>query len=393
MLPKQNNKEVFSVRNTDFVKQYTMPVLREGAVWYIEFYAFDPAENRLRRKRIKINRIKGAAKKRAYARDVMRRITQQLSQGWNPWIEQDCSTLKTIGEVLDSYENYIDKMFNEGYYRKLTYVGYKSYVKNLRLYIKDVAQIYYLYQFDKGYITRFLDHIFVERDNGARTRNNYLSWLAVLCGWCVQHNYMPFRPTDGIAYIDKRHIKKQREVIPLPVVKRIREWVSQNDPHFLLACQLLYNCFIRPVEMTRLKINMINIKESTITIPADAAKNHETMVVTLPKKVIITALDLGIFEHESSCYIFSDKLRPGRKMIDTVVFRKHWAKVRDAIGFRKEYQFYSLKDTGITEMLEKKLASITVRDQARHSSLAITELYTRHLAKANAEVVNWEGSL
>lgn len=393
MFPQKPKKPSFIIKNTDFVKQYTMPVLREGSVWYIEFYAFDPAVNKLRRKRIKINRIKGIAKRRAYARDVMRCITQQLSEGWNPWVEKDCSNLITMAEMLSKYEQYVDKMFNENNYRKQTYASYKSYLKNLSDYINKNAPIYYIYQFDKGYITRFLDHIFLERDNGARTRNNYLSWLAVLCGWCVDHNFLQFKPTDGIAFINKRIIKKQREIIPLATVKRINSWLSANDPHFLLACQLLYNCFIRPVEMTRLTINMINIKEQTITIPAEASKNHETMVITIPQKVLTTARNLGIFEHEGSCFIFSNRLRPGRTMIDTVVFRHHWDAVRNALKLKKEYQFYSLKDTGITEMLDSKLASITVRDQARHSSLAITELYTRHLGKANKEILNWQGSL
>lgn len=393
MLPKAHKQEVFSVHNTDFVKQYTMPVLREGAVWYIEFYAFDPAISKLRRKRIKINRIKGATKKRAYARDVMRRITQQLSEGWNPWIEKDCTNLMTIAEVMSSYEAFVDKMFCSGNYRKQTYASYKSYIKNFEDYIEKNSPIYYLYQLDKAYITRFLDHIFIERDNGARTRNNYLSWLAVFCGWCVDHNYLLYRPTDGIAFIDKRHIKKGRELIPLQVVEKIAAWTKVHDPHFHLACQLLYNCFIRPVEMTRLTINMINLQESTITIPADASKNHETMVITIPKEVITTARNLGIFEHEGSCFIFSNRLKPGRTMIDTIVFRHHWAQVRKSLKLKNSYQFYSLKDTGITEMLEKKVASITVRDQARHSSLAITELYTRHLGKANPDVVNWKGTL
>ncbi|MBR5638205.1 MAG: tyrosine-type recombinase/integrase [Muribaculaceae bacterium] len=323
----------------------------------------------------------------------MRRITQQLSEGWNPWIEKDCSNLMTIADVMANYEAYVDKMYNGGNYRKQTYASYKSYIKNFEEYINKNAPIYYLYQLDKGYITRFLDHIFIERDNGARTRNNYLSWLAVFCGWCVDHNYLQYRPTDGIAFIDKRHIRKQRELIPLPIIEKISKWVEENDPHFLLACQLLYNCFIRPVEMTRLTINMINIEKNTITIPADVSKNHETMVITIPKKVITTARNLGIFEHEGSCFIFSKRLRPGRTMIDTVVFRHHWENVRKSLKLKNCYQFYSLKDTGITEMLDNKIASITVRDQARHSSLAITEIYTRHLAKANPDVVNWKGSL
>lgn len=43
--------------------RYTLPVCRETkGCRYIEFYAFDPYEGRLRRKRIKTNRVKGVVK-------------------------------------------------------------------------------------------------------------------------------------------------------------------------------------------------------------------------------------------------------------------------------------------------------------------------------------------
>lgn len=383
----------FKNGNTDYVKQFTLPVLRESTEWYIEFYAYDPAQNRLRRKKIKINRIKSISKRRAYAREVIGRITIQLQRGWNPWIAQDMGDLHLFSDVCDAYERYIDKMYSIGSYRKETYVGYKSYLKNLVDYVKERAPIYYMYQLDRAYIVDFLDHIFIERDNGGQTRNNYLSWLANFCGWCVEKCYIVTRPTDGIPFIDKRHLRKQREVIPTDVVKKIGDWLAEHDPHFLLAAQLLYNCFIRPVEMTRLKVGWVNIEKGTITIPADAAKNWETMVVTIPIKVLHHAIDLGIFNAASEDFIFSYDLRPGTHQIDTVVFRHHWAKVRKALHLKKSWQFYSLKDTGITEMLDKHIATISVRDQARHSSLAITELYTRHLQQANSELLKWEGSL
>ena len=384
---------VSTASNVAFVKQYTRAELREGKEWYIEFYAYDPALARLRRKKIKLNRIKKITERRAYAREVIGRINTQLQRGWNPWIAKDVGTLHIFGEVCDAYEAYIDKMFNIGYFRKETWAGYKSYLKNVREYAADKSPIYYLYQFDHAYIVEFLEHIFIERNNGAQTRNNYLAWLSVFCGWCVERNYFKSRPTDGISAIDKRHIVKTREVIPTDIVKRIGEWLAENDRPFLLACHLLYNCFIRPVEMTRLKIGWINIKEGTITIPAEASKNRETMVVTLPVKVLHYAIDLGIFNSPSGDYIFSEKLLPGPTQIDTKIFRDHWKKVRKALNLKKEWQFYSLKDTGITEMLDSHIASITVRDQARHSSLAITELYTRHMRKANKDVLEWEGSL
>ena len=186
---------------------------------------------------------------------------------------------------------------------------------------------------------------------------------------------------------------KQRQVIPLDVVQRIGRWLEQHDPYFLLACQLLYNCFIRPVEMTRLKVGWVNVEAGTVSIPAEASKNRESMVVTLPKSVLYKMMDLGIFKSPSDDFLFSKNLRPGPQQIDTIIFRHHWNSLRSALGLRKEWQFYSLKDTGITEMLDKNIASITVRDQARHSSLAITEVYTRHQQRANEAVLNWEGSL
>ena len=390
--PKKNFVLPYKHGNTDYVKQFTLPVLREGTEWYIEFYCFDPAQGKLRRKKIKINRIKSIGKRRSYAREVMGRITTQLQRGWNPWIAQDIGDLHLFSDVCDSYERYIDKMYSSGNYRKETYVGYKSYLRNLLGYI-DEHPIYYMYQLDRAYIVEFLDYIFIDRDNGGQTRNNYLSWLSNFCGWAVDKCYLTTRPTDGIPYIDKKHLRKKRQVIPTNIVKQISLYLKQNDPYFLLACQLLYNCFIRPVEMTRLRVGWINIKAGTITIPADAAKNRETQVVTVPKKVLAHAIELGTFHAASQDFLFSIDLRPGDHQVDPVIFRHHWGVVRKALNLRPEWQFYSLKDTGITEMLDRNIASIAVRDQARHSSLAITEVYTRHLQRANEQVLSWEGSL
>lgn len=58
-----------------------------------------------------------------------------------------------------------------------------------------------------------------------------------------------------------------------------------------------------------------------------------------------------------------------------------------------EYKFYSLKDTGITAMLRKHDV-LTVRDQTRHSSIDITNIYTpQDVRAANEKLKEWEGNL
>lgn len=387
-------RSISTASNVASIRQYTLPVYREnGAGAYIEFFAFDPESCKMRRKTIKLNRINGLCKRRKYAKEVINRLNEQLQHGWNPWIVKDTSNLLTFEEGTARYENYIEKMISDGLYRKETYAGYKSYLKILKEYIKTKKPIYYMYQFDRTFCVDFLDWVFIERNNGAQTRNNYLGFLKVFSGFLVEKGYLQVRPTEGIAPISRRLYTKGRTVIPLDVVGKIADYCARNEKHFLLACYLLYYCFIRPVEMTRLRIRDFNIKESTITIPAESAKNKTTQTVTVPKKVLLYAIDLGIFSAPMDDFIFSYNLRPGRTQIDPKHFRDHWDNLRKPLGLKKEWKFYSLKDTGITEMCDRNMATIAVRDQARHSSLAITDIYTRHNAKANPDIIGLEGAL
>lgn len=250
-----------------------------------------------------------------------------------------------------------------------------------------------MYQFDRKFCVSFLDYVFIERNNGAQTRNNYLGFLKTFSGFLVEKGFLKTRPTEGIAPISKRLYKKGRTVIPLDIVGKIADYCKIYEKNFLLACYLLYYCFIRPVEMTRLKIKYINIKDCTIFIPGECSKNHLDQTVTVPKKVLLYAIEIGVMSAPQEDYIFSYNLRPGKAQIDPKHFRDHWDNVRRALNLKPEWKFYSLKDTGITEMCDNNMATIVVRDQARHSSLAITDIYTRHNVKANKDIVNLDGAL
>lgn len=360
---------------------------------YVEFRAFDPESRKMRRKTIKLNHINGIGARKQYAKDLIKRLNAQLLKGWNPWICKDSANLKTFEEAVGRYESYLERMNESGLYRKETYAGYKSFTKILKEYVR-LTPIYYIYQFDRQYCTNFLDYIFIERNNCAQTRNNYLTFLRIFSGFLVEKGYLKERPTDGIKPINKRLIKKSRTDIPVATVAEIGVWCREHDPHFHLACLLLYYCFIRPVEMTRLRISDFNIRQSTIVMRPEISKNKELQTVSVPSKVLKYAIELGIFEAPMQDFLFSVKgLRPGREPIDPKIFRDHWAKVRRALNLRPEWKFYSLKDTGITELLDSGVVPIAVRDQARHSSLEITEVYTRHSAEANQDLVRHEGSL
>lgn len=370
---------------TSEVISYTPPKLytgKKGNDWYIGFKAFDPLAGSLRLKRIKLNHIEKISERRKYAADLITRLHNQLRIGWNPWINQNGSSkgLALFANVCDRYRSYIDRLFSDGIIRQDTYIGYVSYLRNFLKYNdSQMPPITYIYQLSKSYISEFLDHVYIERENSPQTRNNYLTWLRVFSGWLLKHGYTEHKLTDGIDNISKRSIKKERKLIEENDLIRLLDYLNTHNRHYLLGCYLLFYCFVRPKEISLIKINDFSIKSGTLRLHADNSKNRKDAVITLPNKVLKLLVDLNVFSFPGNYYLFSNGFMPGKDFRDSKQFRDYWIRfVRKALDFPASYKFYSLKDTGVTSMLRARIDNISVRDQARHSSILITDIYTPH---------------
>lgn len=375
------------------ILSYTPPQLYTGKEWYVGFMAYDPALRKMRRKKIKLNYIEKIGERRKYASELIKRLTQQLERGWNPWVAaEDGKAYHTFEEVCTHYERTTTKLFADGYFREDTYVGYVSYLKNLREYNKDYKySIQYIYQFDRQYIIDFLEEIYIGRKNSAHTRDNYLTWLRIFSTFLLQNGYMKFKPTDGIFAFGKRAYKKRRTVIEDKDLIRLYEYLEKKNKYFLLACYVLYYCFIRPKEMSKIQLAHISIKNQTIFVPQENAKNKKDGIITLPQKVVLLMLELQVFNNPDSYYLFSDQFMPGPELRSEKRFREYFLVVRKELKFPETYKFYSLKDTGITNLL-RSIDTLSVRDQARHSSILMTDIYTPHdIQTANKLIEKYEG--
>lgn len=376
------------------IKSYTPPKLHSGKEWFISFYAFDPISSKLKRKRIKLNSIKSIRERRKYANDLMNRLSQQLSLGWNPWIEAESSSAyMEFKDVMDNYRIFIDKMLKDGNYRPETHTAYTSYCRNMEEFNnKALVPITYIYQFDKDFCVRLLEEVYIIRDNTPFTRDNYLGFLRSFASYCLNRNVLKTNPTEGISNLARRTKKKIRTTISNHDLERINTYVADKNKYYLLACYLLYYCFIRPTEMSKLRLSNFSIVKQTVFVPDTVSKNRKDGVITLPTKIIKLMVELGTFNNPSDYYLFSKDFKPGKEQRTEKPFRDFWSsRVRKDLKFDGKYKFYSLKDTGITNML-RHYDVLSVRDQARHSSILMTDVYTPHdIQQANELIKNYEG--
>ena len=376
------------------IKGYSSPRLVVGKETFICFYAFDPVSGKQKRKKYMLGRCHSRREVSQQAKVMMKNISKKLEGGWNPWVEcSDSLTYTLFNKVADLYHDFLYKRLNDHSLREDTVISYVSYLKIFREWIDQQGDVVYMFQLDHHVVSRFLDYVYIERNNSFITRNNYLGWLRTFSSYLLERGYLNMDPCARFSNITIKGYVKERTVIPDEVLIQIRQYLTQHNQHFLLACYLTHYLCIRPKELSRMKVGDINIGHCTITLKSNQTKNHDTVTITMPQKVARLMIALNIFNSHVDCYLFSYGFKPGETQRSEKQFRDYWVHhVRNPLKFSSRYAYYSLKDTGITNMLRKGVDPLSVRDQARHSSLAVTNTYTpQDIKDANPLMLKYDG--
>lgn len=397
-MPKKNFSSKDRQKTINEIVGWKTPSFHQASECYVSLSAFDPTRGKLHTKKFMLGHIKGKRNQRQYGEALIKRLTEKLMQGWNPWVEMvQPLEYSSFDDVCRKYEEYLFKLMRENNMREESVTSYMSRIKILKEWKeKQKINLFYTYQFDSRLIGQFLDYVFVDRNNTIRTRNNYLSWLKTFCKYLLERGYISVDPTKNYSTAQRRGGQlKNRDVIPDNILKEIKNWLMEHNKHYLLACYILHYLFVRPKEMSYLKVGDFNIRKKTLFLHGSNTKNHNDALLTMPDHVMKLMIELHVFDSPGNYYLFSDNFAPEPERKSEKSFRDFWHHhVRKALKMTDRYKFYSLKDTGITNMLRANTDILTVRDQARHSSILITDIYTpKDIQNANQMLLKYEGVL
>lgn len=358
------------------ILSYTLPKLHTGKNWYVDFMCFDPAEQKMKRKKYMLDGVSKTTERRKMAAEIISTVTTRLRSGWNPWIELSNSRqYAKVNAVINIYIKYLSKLRDTDSIKENTYLDYNKRLRVLQEYMQNHAMpIMYIYQFNLSYISDFLDYILIDRDSSARTRNNYKVWLSSFCNWLVEKQYLDTNPCERIKALKEE--PKRREALSQTDLRKLKNYLEQHNRHYLLVCRMEYYTFIRPEELTNIRLKDINLKEQKVFVGGDISKNRRDGMVGLNDELVRLMIDLDVFKHDGDCYLFSTGFMPGRKKITTKVLRNYFYKVRAALHWPDTYMFYSLKDSGIRD-LANTAGIVVARDQARHSDVSTTNKYLK----------------
>ena len=349
--------------------------------WLIEYYVENPQTQQLARKKIRLarllNRYSSKTEAKKHINNIIVALNMKLSTGWNPYFQGEDSRYYTpLLEVLEEYKEHVVKE-----HRESTANSYTSFARIFGEWISKVSPNIYCSMVSHSMIVQFMDYIQKERDGrdgniSPRTYNNYIKNGSAFFTWMIDKCYCKENHFQKIK--SKKVLEKKRILIPNEKRMEIQKELMENNVGYLAFLEMIYGALMRPHELLQLKVGYISLEDKTITVPPEVAKNGKRRVVPMTKEIEMLLLKMNVHKAPPEHFLFSSNQRPGRKRVSERYYRKYWDKLRKKFNLPMEMQQYSLRDTGITEMLKNGLDPLSVKQLADHYSLSMTTIYSNH---------------
>lgn len=373
-MPKANQNNLTAEKNFGFVDYLPAALKHNAHGWSIEYHAYDPATGKLKRHAIKLNVLRKSYARLAdfkqHAARICIQINGQLAGGWTPFGEsRNVRMLMPVRMVADTYINE-----KEAELRPDTMRSYKSFRKVFTEWVDAECKDLPIGNFNRLMAVRFMDHLFAGGLRG-RSYNNRLKQGRAFFSWCVEKCYAKENPFATIKA--KREDPKKRIPVPPDARQRITDHLKDSNPGLLTLCQLVFDALIRPMEAWRLTVGDVRLDESYILVSEKISKTHYSRMATLTP-ALVERLRVMTEGHAPEEYLFGPRYVPGKKHIRYQNFREDWARIRKELHLPENMQLYSLRDTGINEMLKSGIDALTVLQHADHHDLSITTRYANH---------------
>lgn len=346
---------------------------------YIEFYVLDKESGSMVRQRIRcqkiVKRYRTKREQQMAVQAIADNINNKLAHGWSPLHESEDARLYTPMPLLR--ERFLAYKKAEGI-RDSTMQSYTCITGLFVSWVEESARTgIYSGTFLRQDAVSYMDSL---KDDGSSNRNynNHLKVLRSMMNWAVEHCYAKECAFQTVKAL--KNEKKKRILIDAASRRLIAGWCKRNSPQFGIVCRLVYSAAMRPKEIANIQLKHVDLERHCVVVPEENAKNGKQRCATLSPELVelMRVATMGLDDGELFLFSQQPSMVPGRERVSLARFRKKWDALREDLALPKEMQLYSLRDTGITDMLHAGIDQLTVQHHVDHSSLAVQAIYTDH---------------
>lgn len=390
-MPKLIELLIFEHRNEHSLqikKPYSIPKIYTGndnlkKRWYVYYYFRNPKTGLLEKMGNiygNSNHYKTKAERLSILTSLQKNLLKLLKKGYNPFkgnqelynkeIEKTPSIIVDVEELKLTIKEAIDfslKLKKQ----TLSHTSYRGLSNRMNNFIewieKNHSKLKTIEDLSKKNLTEFLNYQLEK--TSARNRNNFRADLSSVFQVLEDNeviivNYVKKIPT-------LKSIPTRNKTYSSELQQNIYTHLENNDPLLLLYIKFISYNFLRPIEVCRLKVKDINIKERKLQFKA---KNSPLKTKIIPEILINELPDLSSLNPEDN--LFTSNQIGGEWNTNENNKRNYFSKrfkkvVKDHFKLGTEYGLYSFRHTFITK-LYKELVKGSSPFEAKSKLMLIT---------------------
>ncbi|TYB78204.1 tyrosine-type recombinase/integrase [Bizionia myxarmorum] len=262
----------------------------------------------------------------------------------------------------------------------------RSFENRLKNFIKWVEEthpkIEGIHEIDKKVVSGFLSDT-LERTS-PRNRNNFRTDLGSIMQVLFDNDIIQTNIIKQIPVL--KAIPKRNKTYTQDKQEEIFEYLEKEDTNLLLFIKFISYNFLRPIEVCRLKVGDIDLKNKTIKFQA---KNSPMKTKIIPDLLIKELPDLSKLKKRDS--LFTPDAIGAEWDTDLENKRNYYSKrfkrvVKDHFGLSSDYGLYSFRHTYITKLyrhLVKESSPFEAKSKLMlitgHTSMSALEKYLRDI--------------
>ncbi|WP_372795205.1 tyrosine-type recombinase/integrase [Lutibacter sp.] len=358
--------------------------------WYVYYSYRNPYTDKMERFIVKagINTITSVTKRNIAIKYLQQGVTCWLQDGYNPFTEntklEDINkTTYTIAEALQLAFTEKCKVWAETtkHSHRSLFNVFIGWINENNLTKKNIEDL------TKRHISLFLNNLTTKNEITSITRNNYRRLVVSLIQQLVNDDILKQNFTNSIPK-HKEVPKKNKPFTKLQLID-IKKYLLANDPYLFKYIQFVMYAFLRPIEVTRIKVENIDLIRGIIEVKTKTEDSSTVLIIDKLRSVIET---LDIDYKKNNYHIFTNEFKPAlwntsREKSKTDFFIRRFKKLKNKLNLNNDYGIYSFRHTfaldlynsflkqGLTQLESKhKLMTIT-----RHKSMSGLENYLRDI--------------
>ena len=382
------------------IKMIILPQLNDCAGditknWFVYYSVRDPRTNRMERfKTYKgINKFKNPERRYAKSEEIIGEISKKLKEGWTPFKDDSkiiyadqlryTNVVEIYGEMRASNRSF--RFYSNKYLETLTKASdgtLGTYRSKLRIFSEWIEANYG--EVDISAVTNsvvlkfFSEYLIGKKKLADKTIRCFKQNISNVFDYVVEEGRVMKNPVYNIPQ------GYDKDEAPRPVaefdIQKFRDLISRRDPQLWMAIEFETYCFLRPgKELRLLKIRDIDFARGLINVDRFRSKTNRDRFATIPDHFLIKIREVyNLHKYNRDFYVFGKGYKPGPECLGKNNLKNRFNSFREMLNMPSEYKLYSWKHTGNSLALDNNISMYALRDQNGHSSVQVTEIYTKN---------------